>query len=1004
MRKSLIRVFIVCLLTGCITQKLMGQESVSYVVPDITPTTPQTWNFITYGGKPFDLHTGTIGVTIPIYTYEDRDFTLPISLSYASNGFRPNAQADIVGYDWHLNVGGIITREKRGLPDEYKLGTDNSNYRYGYYEYHRLENELTTFDTSKRTFNESQISLWKTDNTDKYEIAPDVFRFNFMDYRGAFQMGEKQKVYVYDTNFPSGELNVEIKVKTAQNNNRYLSFIFTTGDGMKYYFGQNKYSIDCVKSFNPGTDMGIFDEDDHVNLNNNTVDDSNAEAIAWHLDTIVAPNGRKIIFNYDESDRNVITHYSEPFCMAYSKDGVPSPYNNHSIGYNYTSSAILESIVIGGWKVDFEYVKRSGKYKNEKSRNNGDFIVSSDVLKNITVASGRNTLKRCTLNYCGGQKMLLQNVDISGEGSYTMNYYNEDKINNIPAVNTLEIDHWGYWNNNSSINVRNFLPHINTQLSDNISPFESNPDVELPNERNSNFQATMWGMLTDIKYPTGGSSHFEYESHEYGKAVKHCPTLNTSLDDYAPTLVEESGIAGGVRIKSIEDFDEHSQSVSKRSYVYKYPESYDYTYSSGILLKYPRYRIIIQAVNRNNINDVFSNAYVIRDDFCVYKYEKSNVEYRCVLEKYDDGSYTEYMFNCYEDIPDQIEYEKYIEFQPPLDTYKGQMSPNHVNGAHNLLKTPTSFRSERGKLSSKIHYDSKLKSLSGVRYVYSYQSRFVESPMYIPYISCYKRKDKIDNFTLDSVVYYKNNMIFKKVGYRYNDAKQLSRQIEYNSNGSRITTFYDYVKDKQDYNTAEEKMIERNIIKYPLREYKILRFDNIPDNYVVDYNRVKYSVVNNLVLPRQVDKAYLDELESKDVEQLSTYNDQTFSAYDMYGNVTEVKDKLNRYTCYIWSSNGLYLLAKIANASLSAVNTLLASAPESQDTVKLSSDKETTLRNNLPNAMITTYEYKPYVGITSITDPNGCKITYEYNSTGKLCAEYDHEGNIIRKYDYSTDK
>ena len=992
--------FIVCLFTWGITQKLMGQASVSYVVPDITPTTPQTWNFITYGGKPFDLHTGTIGVTIPIYTYEDRDFTLPISLSYASNGFRPNAQADIVGYDWHLNVGGIITREKRGLPDEYKFGI-NSNYRYGYFEYHRLENELTTFDTSQRTFNESQISLWKTDNTDKYEIAPDVFRFNFMGYRGAFQMGEKQKVYVYDTNFPSGELNVEIKVNKDK---RYFSFVLTTGDGTKYCFGQNKYSIDCVRSFNPGTDMGIFDEDDHVNLNNNTVDDSNAEAIAWHLDTIVAPNGRKIIFNYDELDRNVITHYTQKFCTSYKSNGKIISSMRPEVGHYYTSSAILRSIVSGNWRAIFSYKKREGNYRKEKSRNNGDFIVSSDVLENIDISSKGNILKRCTLNYCGGQKMLLHNVDISGEGSYTMNYYNEDKINIIPAINTFEIDHWGYWNNNSIITAENFLPHINTQLSGNISPFESNPDVELPNERNSNFQATMWGMLTDIKYPTGGSSHFEYESHDYGKVVKHCPTLNTSPDDYAPILVEESGIAGGVRIKSIEDLDENSQSISKRTYIYEYPDNFDYTYSSGTLLKYPRYRIIVQTVSRNNINNACEDAYVIRDDFCVYKYEKSNVEYRCVLEKYDDGSYTEYMFNCYEDIPDQIEYEKYIEFQPPLDTYKGQMSPNHVNGAHNLLKTPTSFRSERGKLSSKIHYDSKLKSLSGVRYVYSYQSRFVESPMYIPYISCYKRKDKIDNFTLDSVVYYKNNMIFKKIGYRYNDAKQLSQQIEYNSNGSKITTFYDYVKDKKYYNTVEEKMIERNIIKYPLQEYKILRFDHIPDNYVVDYNRVKYAVINNLVLPRHVDKAYLDELESKDVEQLSTYNDQTFSAYDVYGNVTEVKDKLNRYTCYIWSSNGLYLLAKIVNASLSTVNTLLANAPESQDTVKLSSDKETMLRNNLPNAMITTYEYKPYVGIASITDPNGCKITYEYNSTGKLCAECDHEGNIIRKYDYSTDK
>ena len=1006
MKKSLIRVFIVCLLTGCITQKLMGQAlGVGLLTQNITPVTPQTWNFITYGGKPFDLHTGTVGVTIPIYTYEDRDFTLPISLSYASNGFRPNAQADIVGYDWHLNVGGIITREKRGLPDEYKHGI-GSDYQYGFYEYHKLNSDLTPYETGQRTQND-KVTLWKKGDTGKYELEPDVFRFNFMGYRGAFQMGEKQKVYVYDTNFPCGELIVEIKVETVKeynNNNRYFSFILTTGDGMKYYFGQNKYSIDCVKSFNSGTDTGIFDDDGyHINLNNNTVCDPDAEATTWHLDKIVAPNGREIIFNYSHSDRNIITYYTQKFCTSYKSNGEIVSSMRPMVGRYYTSSAILGSIVSGNWRAIFRYEKRDGIYKKEKSRNNGDFIVSSDILRSINIYnikdSGRDTLKTCILNYCGGQKMLLQDVDISGEGTYTMNYYNEDKINIIPAINTFEIDHWGYWNNNSSITAENFLPHINTQLSGSINPLESNPDVELPGERNSNYQATMWGMLTDIKYPTGGSSHFEYESHDYGKAVKHCPTLNTSLDDYAPILVEESGIAGGVRIKSIEDFDESSQSVSKKTYIYKVLDI-----SSGILLKYPRYRVVLRGVNRNNPADFSDLAYVIRDDFNVYKYEKSNVEYSCVLEKYDDGSYTEYKFNSYDNVPDGTVYDKYNEFQPMPPFYSEQISPDNVNGTHNLLKTPTSFNSERGKLLSKVKYDNTANIINGVQYFYNNSTTFVESPMYIPYISCYKRKDKIDNFTLDSVVYYKNNMIFKKVGYRYNAAKQLSRQIEYNSNGSKITTFYDYVKDKQDYNTAEEKMIERNIIKYPLQEYKILRFDHIPDNYVVDYNRVKYSVVNNLVLPKEVYKAYLDELWSRDVEELSTYKDLTLSAYDQYGNVTEVKDKLNRYTCYIWSSNGLYLLAKIVNASLSTVNTLLANAPESQDVVKLSSDKETTLRNNLPNAMITTYEYKPYVGITSITDPNGCKITYEYNSTGKLCAEYDHEGNIIRKYDYSTDK
>lgn len=997
MKRSTLKLLVIFIICSNQTFNLFGNYRINGLLPNYIPIDPQTWNFITYGGKPFDLHTGTIGVTIPIYTYEDRDFTLPISLNYASNGFRPNAQADIVGYDWHLDVGGIITREKRGLPDEYKLCVE-SGYQYGFYEYHKLERGLTTLVTSQFTQNDRAI-LWKIDETGKYEIEPDVFRFNFMGYRGTFQMGEKQKIYVYDTNFPNGELNVEVQVIDGH----YFYFILTTGDGMKYCFGENKYSIDCVKEFNQGTELGIFDENDHVNLNNNTVNDSDAEAIAWHLDKIVAPNGREVIFNYSQSDRNIITHYLQTFCNSYKNDGSYLSRQSPISSRYYTSSAKLESIIIGNWQTVFKYDKRAGKYAKEKSKNAGDFIVSSDILKSINIYnikdSGREVLKNCTLDYCGGQKMLLHNVNISGDGAYIMTYYDEDNVNIIPEVNTHEIDHWGYWNNNKHFIMSNdLLPIKDLNWNGRLNPQESNPDIIFSNVRDSNHKAAMWGMLTDIKYPTGGYSHFEYEPHDYGKAVKHCPTLNTSLDDYAPTLVEESGIAGGVRIKSIEDFDEKSQSVSKKTYTYKTLDI-----SSGILLKYPRYRIVMPMVTRKS-GSSSDLVFIIRNDFCVYKYEKSNVEYRCVLEEYDDGSYTEYIFNSYENVPDVLEYEKYSEYQLDKNWYLYQISDTYVNGAHNLLKTPTSFSSERGKLLSQVKYDKNKNIINGVKYFYNNSASFVESPMYIPYISCYKRKDKIDNFTLDSVVYYKNNMIFKKIGYRYNDAKQLSQQIEYNSNGSKITTFYDYVKDKQDYNTAEEKMIERNIIKYPLQEYKILRFDHIPDNYVVDYNRVKYSVVNNLVLPKEVYKAYLDELWSRDVEELSTYKDLTLSAYDQYGNVTEVKDKLNRYTCYIWSSNGLYLLAKIANASLSTVNTLLASAPESQDTVKLSSDKETTLRNNLPNAMITTYEYKPYVGITSITEPNGCKITYEYNSTGKLCAEYDHEGNIIRKYDYSTDK
>ena len=65
----------------------------SYYDQDLGITSPQAWSFMKYRGDTPDLYTGTMSVSIPIYTYQDQDFTLPISLNYASNGYIPNVQA-----------------------------------------------------------------------------------------------------------------------------------------------------------------------------------------------------------------------------------------------------------------------------------------------------------------------------------------------------------------------------------------------------------------------------------------------------------------------------------------------------------------------------------------------------------------------------------------------------------------------------------------------------------------------------------------------------------------------------------------------------------------------------------------------------------------------------------------------------------------------------------------------------------------------------------------------
>lgn len=70
-----------------------------------------SWNFIKFGEVGANIYSGTIGLSIPFYTYKDNDFEIPITFDYSSGGFMPNSKAGIMGPGWNLNAGGCITLE-----------------------------------------------------------------------------------------------------------------------------------------------------------------------------------------------------------------------------------------------------------------------------------------------------------------------------------------------------------------------------------------------------------------------------------------------------------------------------------------------------------------------------------------------------------------------------------------------------------------------------------------------------------------------------------------------------------------------------------------------------------------------------------------------------------------------------------------------------------------------------------------------------------------------------
>ena len=100
---------------------------------DLTPSV-NTWDMIKYGGITPSLYTGAMSWSLPLYTYSDPDFIIPISLEYNYDGFRPATPSGEVGLGWSLRVGGAITREVRGVPDEQDRDQlENPTALSGYY-------------------------------------------------------------------------------------------------------------------------------------------------------------------------------------------------------------------------------------------------------------------------------------------------------------------------------------------------------------------------------------------------------------------------------------------------------------------------------------------------------------------------------------------------------------------------------------------------------------------------------------------------------------------------------------------------------------------------------------------------------------------------------------------------------------------------------------------------------------------------------------------------------
>lgn len=938
------QLIILCLFAS---SSLMAQTQAT-VSFDETIQAPQTQDFVRYGNNPVNLCEGTVGISIPVYTYKDNDFEIPLTLEYASGGFVANKQTGILGQGWYLNTGGVITRTVVGIPDETMGRVMN-----GYYNYHRFVtvdvNSMNPFLRGGSFYggaiDDTFVYLADPSNpsSSKYETTPDIFHFNFMGHQGCFQFNVNGGISVYNTN--SSMNNFEVKAFNLQNG-IFSYFEITTNDGYKYIFGGRN-------SFYYTREYTIAD------------DGLNLTVTSWQLVEIVAPNGRKVSFSYLPGtfmDRGIVKNRmpSSNYRIISTQTGGTASYESFTT--NSLCPAYLESIKVdNACRIDLNYSsKEPEKYGTDRNPHNFPALLKLSSITVNSLGSITEAVLHCDLSYTyssGKNKILfLKEVDFGGGKNYKMNYIGVDDADSMiladfPLHGTCAVDHWGFYNGKLN-SIDNFIPSVTTDNKDK--------EIITSNQREANPLYSQLGMLKRISYPTGGYTTYEYEGHTYSQRA---------MDQYIIRAVPVDKQAGGVRVKTICDHTETGE-CNRRKFAYQNLDGS----SSGILLKMPRYRLTYTMDVRNRLYYISKGDF---QDMATFSLEGSHIEYARVLETKSDGSITEYNYSSSADpfLWDEMQVDL---IQLPNIPDQGISSSNRGMVIFQL----SHFRSnahKRGLLKSLY------RTVNGNR-VYSEEYSYLNPARgHLPilgnqkdHISCVKTAGDI--FYVDAVDAVDKAQVGSVVIKEYVNGKIFTTKKEYDfmsshcrlncvsttlSNGDVLRERIEYPEDMSAPSDIEKMMVDSFLVGTPIKKVFTIQKKSDKTETVISGIYNKYKQYGKLIELEEVRKTAYSNLPpwknfNLDFVDADFHND----AYDVWGNLTRRTLKDGSAISYVWGYNGRYpvIIEK--------------------------------------NGLRYSYEYKPLIGIISMTDPRGVKTYYEYDNEGRLQCVKDDDRNVVTRYDY----
>jgi hypothetical protein len=448
-----------------------------------------------------DPLTGRAVISIPLVEVSALDLSVSVSLSHHGGALRLNESPGNAGMGWNVAMGsGYVSREIRGLPDDYDVASDN---RKGWLFNSNAQNAQSFTSTTDDNLGvcTDDVNDWNFINNLGYvrDAEPDIYHFRAPGIAGKFVYGADglPKLIPYQ----------DLQISSAGG-----GFTIKTNTGIIYTFGASERVTRQSYQYN-GANILFFKS------NYFYYETPLTYTSTWNLENIRSTaSGALASYSYTPGEQDYNSSYftfvrpsdsTRADTLFYLKETIsPMLLNqvtlkNYSISLSWANSLIDKVTTTEtetGESKEFDFVYKSIK----SSLDNGPFAAAS-----------RPFLME-----------VKQQNSCNAYPSYLFHYTLVDTVENlapIPWHTGWGEDHFGYYNgqtSNENIPTVYFYASESGARRYRVTPIPNTTatDIFAGGDRNVNSLYTKFAAIDRIHYPSGGVTEINYQANKYWDA------------------------------------------------------------------------------------------------------------------------------------------------------------------------------------------------------------------------------------------------------------------------------------------------------------------------------------------------------------------------------------------------------------------------------------------------------------------------------------------------------